>query len=70
MDQAGLFSLNWEDRVQSVEIGPRATMTVYDNKNFQDPVAKFKSGQRVSDVDRRTGFFDEFTSVRIDCQKA
>lgn len=70
MDQAGLFGLNWDDRVSSIELGPKATMTVYDNENFRDIVGQFKPGQRVPDIDTRTGFFDEFSSVKVDCQKA
>lgn len=69
MDRSGLFGLNWDDRVSSIELGPKATMTVYDNENFRDLVGQFKPGQRVPDIDKRTGFFDEFSSVRLDCQK-
>lgn len=69
MDNAGFFGLNWDDRVDSVELGPRASMTVYDNENFRDQVAQFKPGQRVADVSKRVGLFDEFASLRIDCQQ-
>lgn len=69
MDSAGFFGLNWDDRVESLELGPKATMTVYDNENYRDQVAKFNAGQRVADVSRRTGMFDEFASLRIDCQQ-
>lgn len=69
MDNAGFFGLNWDDRGDSVELGPRASMTVYDNEQFRDQVAQFKPGQRVADVSKRVGLFDEFASLRIDCQQ-
>lgn len=69
MDTNSFFGLNWDDRVESVELGPKATMTVYDNENYRDQVAQFKPGQRIADVSKRVGLFDEFASVRIDCQQ-
>ncbi len=69
MDTNGFFGLNWDDRVDSVELGPKATLTVFDNENFTDRVAQFKAGQRVADVSKRMGFFDEFGSVRLECQQ-
>jgi hypothetical protein len=70
MDNAGFFGLNWDDRVDSLELGPKATMTVYDNENFRDQVAQFKPGQRIADVSKRVGLFDEFASLRVDCQQS
>ncbi len=70
MDVNGPFGLNWDDKVNSIELGPRARVLVYDNENYLDPVAEFKPGQRVADISKRMGFFDEFASVRIDCQQA
>ena len=69
MDSTGFFGLNWDDRVESVELGPKAVMTVYDNENYRDQVGQFKAGQRVADISKRVGLFDEFASLRIDCQQ-
>lgn len=68
-DMSGPFGLNWDDRVNSVEIGPKAILTVYDNEGFRDQVAQFKSGQKVPDISKKLGFFDEFASVRMTCSK-
>ncbi|MDQ1815651.1 beta/gamma crystallin domain-containing protein [Massilia sp. CCM 9210] len=68
-DMSGPFGLNWDDRVDSVELGPKATMTVFDNEQFRDQVAQFKPGQKVPDISRKLGFFDEFASVRLSCSK-
>lgn len=69
MSVSGPFGMNWDDRVNSIEVGPKATVIVYDNENYRDQVAQFKSGQRVADLSKRMGFFDEFASIRVDCQK-
>jgi len=69
MDQVGLFGQSWEDRVESVELGPKATLTVYDNENYKDMVKQFEPGQRIADVSKRTGFFDEFSSIKLECKK-
>lgn len=66
---SGPFELNWDDRVDSVEIGPGATLTVYDNQKFTDQVAQFKPGQKVPDISKPLGFFDEFASVSLTCAK-
>jgi hypothetical protein len=68
-DMSGPFGLNWDDRVNSIEVGPRATVTVYDNEGFRDQVARFQPDQRIADISRRMGFFDEFASITIACQQ-
>lgn len=68
-DMSGPFGLNWDDRVNSIEVGPKATVTVYDNENYRDQVAQFKPAQRAADLSKRMGFFDEFASIKVDCQQ-
>jgi hypothetical protein len=68
-DMSGPFGLNWDDRVNSLETGPRAIVSVYDNPGFIDPVGQFKPGQRIPDISTRTGLFDEFASIRVNCQR-
>lgn len=66
-DMDGPFGLNWDDRVESIEVGPKATVTVFDNEAYRDQVAQFKPGQRTPDISKPLGFFDEFASIRINC---
>lgn len=68
-DMSGPFGLNWDDKVDSLEMGPKATLTVFDNEGFRDQVGLFKPGQKVADISKRLGFFDEFASVRLSCSK-
>jgi hypothetical protein len=68
-DMSGPFGLNWDDKVNSIETGPKATVTVFDNEGFRDQVAQFKPSQKVADVSKKLGFFDEFASIRVACPK-
>lgn len=69
-DMTGPFGLDWDDKVDSVEVGPKATLAVFDNEQFRDQVALFKPGQKVPDISKKLGFFDEFASVRLSCSKS
>lgn len=67
-DMSGPFGLNWDDKVDSIELGPKASLTVYDNEQFKDQIAQFKPGQKVPNISKALGFFDEFASVRLNCR--
>lgn len=68
-DMSGPFGLNWDDKVRSIELGSKATMTVYDNVAYKDQVAQFKPGQKIPDISKKLGFFDEFASIKLACAK-
>lgn len=68
-DMTGPFGIDWKDKISSVETGAKATVQVYDNENFTDLVSTFKPGQKVEDVSKKMGFFDEFASLKISCTK-
>lgn len=68
-EMSGPYGLNWDDKVNSIEAGPKATVTVFDNAGFRDQVAQFKPGQKVPDVSKKLGFFDEFGSIRVACSR-
>jgi hypothetical protein len=67
-DMGGPFGLNWDDRIKSMETGANTRVAVYDDEEFEHKVAEFKPGQRIADISKRMGFFDEFGSLKIDCQ--
>lgn len=52
-----------------MEVGPKATLTAYDNEEFTHPVATFKPSQRTADLDDKLGFFENIRSVRMQCAK-
>lgn len=68
-DMTGPFGLNWDDKVDSIELGPKASLTVFDNEQFKDQIAQFKPGQKVPNISKALGLFDEFASVRLSCGK-
>ena len=53
----------------SVAVGPAATLTVWDNENYRDKTATFKSGQKVADLNKKGGYFEEFKSLKVTCAK-
>jgi hypothetical protein len=66
-NMTGPFGADWED-VSSIKTGPRASVTIYDNKNFRDRVAKIRPGQEIADLgEDKLGLFEDFRSMRINC---
>jgi hypothetical protein len=61
------FGTDWSGSFDSVQIGPKATVTVYDNENYAQKVATFQPNQRVADLDERRGFFEDIRSLKIAC---
>lgn len=59
----GNMARKWD----SVIVGPKATLTAYDNENYAQRVATFKSGQRVPDLDEKLGFFENIRSAKVTC---
>lgn len=69
-DMSGPYGLDWDDRVNSIQVGPQATVTVFDDPLWQERVAQFKPNQKQADLSERLGFFDEFGSVSVTCNRA
>jgi hypothetical protein len=65
-NMTGPFGVDWED-VSSIQTGPEANVTIYDNINFKDRAAKIGSGKEVRELSTRLGFFEEVESMRVDC---
>lgn len=66
-NMVGPFGIDWKGKISSIEIGPNTALTVYDNENFRDPVSTFKPGQRVGGVSKKMGFFDQMSSLKMQC---
>lgn len=54
-------------KYDSVAVGRSATLTVWDEANYQDRTAVFRPGQTVADLDERMGFFEEIKSLKLTC---
>lgn len=66
---ASVTGLELGRNYDSVVVGPRATLTVWDNANYRDKTATFKAGQRISNLDGKMGYFEEIKSLKISCAK-
>lgn len=64
----GPFGINWKNRVRSIELGKNAIVTVYDNVDFRQQIASFEPGERVPDLRKNMGYFDDFSSLKISCK--
>jgi Ni/Co efflux regulator RcnB len=68
---AGPFGVNWSNQIESVQTGPRTTLTIYDEERYRDRAATIRPGQEVPDLeDEKLGFFEDFRSMKISCASA
>jgi hypothetical protein len=65
----GPFGVDWS-KVSSIQAGPKASLTLYDNVNFRDRAAKVDAGRSVPQLDEKLGFFENVNSMRINCPAA
>ena len=68
-DMRTAFGKDWGGSFDSIAVGPKATLTVYDNEQYRDKAATIKAGQRVPDLDTKMGFFESIRSLKIACAK-
>jgi hypothetical protein len=61
------FGTDWSGQFDSIQVGPKARLTVYDNENYGEKAATFKSGQKVADLDEKMGTFENISSVKVAC---
>jgi hypothetical protein len=61
------FGTDWSGQFDSLQVGPKATLTVYDNENYAQKAATFKPGQKVQDLDEKMGTFEQIRSAKISC---
>jgi hypothetical protein len=61
------FGTDWSGQFDSIAVGPRARLTVYDNENYAQKAATFKPGQKVADLDEKMGLFEDISSVKVAC---
>ena len=61
------FGTDWSGQFDSIAVGPKARLTVYDNENYGEKAATFKPGQKVADLDEKMGLFENISSVKVAC---
>jgi hypothetical protein len=63
----GPFGYDWEDKVRSLKIGPKANLTIYDNRNYRDQDKFIGPNKNVPDLSEKMGFFENFRSMMLSC---
>ncbi len=63
----GPLGFSWEDMIESVETGPKAQVTIYDNENFRDRAKIVDPGKKVPELDEKLGFFENIRSMKVSC---
>lgn len=59
--------LGINEKYDSVIVGPKATLTVYDNINYRDKSAVLKPASRTPDLDDKMGLFETIRSLKVSC---
>jgi hypothetical protein len=61
------FGTDWSGQFDSIEVGPKARVTVYDNENYKQKSASFEPGAKVRDLDEKMGTFEQIRSAMVAC---
>lgn len=61
--------VNWSRRADSLIVGPKATVQVYENEFFRDKNLTFKPGQQVPSLRKELGFLHSIDSLKVTCSK-
>jgi len=59
---------NWNNEIQSVIVGPDATVRAYKDKDFKGTEIAFAPGQRVPDLDK-LDMGDDIESLKVACNQ-
>ena len=63
----GPFGFNWDNKVRSLETGPKANLTIFNTWNFQNEDKFIDANSRVPNLSKEMGFFDNFRSMMLSC---
>lgn len=62
------FGTDWGGEFDSIVVGPKATVTVYDNENYRQKAATFKPNQKVANMGgNQISPFEDVRSLKIAC---
>ncbi|WP_019143287.1 beta/gamma crystallin domain-containing protein [Noviherbaspirillum massiliense] len=60
---------NWKHRTESILIGPKATVVVYESKDFRDKAATLKPGTQEPQLRKGLQFTQSIDSLKISCSQ-
>ncbi|MEO8991996.1 MAG: beta/gamma crystallin domain-containing protein [Nitrosospira sp.] len=61
------FGDNWENRIYSLETGPNANVTIYNNRDFRDEDKFIDPDKKIPDMSNVLGLFRNFRSIMLSC---
>lgn len=67
MESGRIAGFEWDRNFDSVMVGPKATLMVWQGNDYTESSTTFRSNQRVLDLDARMGFFEDIKSVKVSC---
>ncbi|WP_420473726.1 hypothetical protein [Noviherbaspirillum sp. ST9] len=59
--------VNWSRKADSLTVGPKASVTVFSERDFKGSSAKLSGGQQVKDISKELGFVKSIDSLQVDC---
>lgn len=59
--------INWKRKAESLVVGPKARVTIYENELFKKKEAVFQPGQQVPNLKKGFGFLNSMESIKVDC---
>jgi hypothetical protein len=59
--------LGINEKFDSVVVGPRATLTIYDSINYRNKSAVLQAASRMPDLDDKKGMFETIRSLNVIC---
>jgi hypothetical protein len=61
-------AFRWGGSFDSLQVGPKATLTTFDNEDYTARSAVFEPGAQVPDLDEKLGQLEKIRSLRITCR--
>lgn len=59
---------DWEGSIDSLEVGPKATLVLYEDENYSDKKREVKAGEKVADL-HQSLFSEGVESLQLVCTK-
>ncbi|MCC2636839.1 MAG: hypothetical protein K0Q68_558 [Moraxellaceae bacterium] len=67
LESGRIAGFEWDRNFDSVQVGPNATLMVWQGSDYTEDSTTFRANQRVRDLDARMGFFEDIKSVKVSC---
>lgn len=59
--------VNWKHKAESLIVGPKARVTIYESELFKKKEAAFQPGQQVPNLRKGFGFLNSMESIKVEC---